>query len=72
MLKRRIKELYDELFEEFESFENFALDLCYLYPAIILGNKVDLSTNNELYQALDSIFSVNHWIWSYINVVEED
>lgn len=72
--KEKALEVYDRLFNATASFEPIADTLCYLFPAILRDNYIEIDmnvkNNADFYNLLSKTFAKDHFVWEYIKIVE--
>jgi repressor of nif and glnA expression len=68
----KVLEINDRLLDMIESFEPYALDLVYLYPAILRDSYIELDPLSNTLKLLKDTFSSKHFIWKYVKIVEDD
>lgn len=70
--QEKILEIYDTLVDSMETFENIAIHLSYLYPAILRGSKIDIdkdyAPDKIFLMKMKKVFPPEHFVWEHIKI----
>lgn len=68
--QEKVLEINDRLIDMTESLEDVALDLAYLYPAILRDSYIEIFREMKTHKLFKDTFSTKHFIWKYIKIVD--
>lgn len=68
---------YDWFFDHTESFEPFAIELAYLWPAMLRGDGIDIQESGELYRFLMDFVQAGVLpreanLWQYLYFIDNE